>query len=31
MPGQKGISLPEEQWTRLLSGMPVLAAALAAP
>ncbi|KAL4420823.1 hypothetical protein ABPG75_010479 [Micractinium tetrahymenae] len=29
MPGSKGISLPEEQWTRLMSGLPALAAALA--
>ncbi|PRW20186.1 transcriptional coactivator p15 [Chlorella sorokiniana] len=28
LPGQKGISLPEEQWTRLLGGLPGLAAAL---
>lgn len=27
LPGQKGISLPEEQWARLLSGLPGLAAA----
>ncbi len=31
MPGQKGISLPEEQWARLVGGLPTLAAALAAP
>lgn len=30
MPGQKGISLPEEQWARLMSGLPALAAALSA-
>lgn len=30
LPGQKGISLPEEQWTRLLGGLPGLAAALEA-
>lgn len=29
-PGKKGISLPEEQWTRLLAGLPGLAAALEA-
>ncbi|KAI7839951.1 hypothetical protein COHA_006345 [Chlorella ohadii] len=30
LPGQKGISLPEEQWARLLGGLPGLAAALEA-
>lgn len=29
-PGKKGISLPEEQWARLLAGLPGLAAALEA-
>lgn len=27
-PGSKGISLPEEQWARLVAGLPGLAAAL---
>lgn len=30
LPGQKGISLPEDQWARLLGGLPGLAAALEA-
>lgn len=30
LPGKKGISLPEEQWTRLLAGLPGLVAALEA-
>jgi hypothetical protein len=30
MPGQKGISLPEEQWAKLLGGLPGLEAALQA-
>jgi hypothetical protein len=28
LPGQKGISLPEDQWAKLLSGLPGLAEAL---
>lgn len=30
LPGQKGISLPEEQWARLLGALPGLTAALEA-